>query len=301
MRSVTRISSQQFAIFRIVLGIYLAVHFFALVPYGAEVFSDRGVLPDARLNFTYGIFPNVLEHFGSPAFVVIFLTGLSVLSLIFAAGLFRRIVAVLLWYGWACLFNRNNLINNPSIPYIGLLLLLTLLVPTGESLTRKCTNRQWQLPSMVYWTAWMLMAAGYSFSGWMKLYSPSWIDGSALFHILSNPLARPGCARDFLLALPTSWLRFLTWGTLAAELLFFPLSISQRSRMIAWCALASINFAILFVVNFADLTFGMLMIHFFTYDLAWFSALRGTFKRGVLLYLDRQGSKTFAVLKANAQ
>jgi len=154
---------------------------------------------------------------------------------------------------------------------------------------------------MVYWTAWMLMAAGYSFSGWMKLYSPSWIDGSALFHILSNPLARPGCARDFLLALPTSWLRFLTWGALAAELLFFPLSISQRSRMIAWCALASINFAILFVVNFADLTFGMLMIHFFTYDLAWFSALRGTFKRGVLLYLDRQGSKTFAVLKANAQ
>ena len=71
--------------------------------------------------------------------------------------------------------------------------------------------------------------------------------------------------------------------------------------MIAWCALASINFAILFVVNFADLTFGMLMIHFLTYDLAWFSALRGTFKRGVLLYLDRQGSKTFAVLKANAQ
>jgi hypothetical protein len=273
MRPMIRISSRQFAIFRIVLGIYLAVHFVALVPYGAEVFSDRGVLADARLNFTYGIFPNLLEHFDSPAFVVTFLTGLSILSVIFAAGLFRRIVAVLLWYGWACLFNRNNLINNPSIPYIGLVLLLTLLVPTGESLTRKCTNRPWQFPSMVYWTAWILLAAGYSFSGWMKLQSPSWIDGSALFHVLNNPLARPGHARDFLLALPTSWLRLLTWGALAAELLFLPLSISERSRMIAWCALASMNVAILFIVNFADLTFGMLMIHFFTYDPAWFSGL----------------------------
>ena len=218
-------SSRQFAIFRIALGTYLAVHFLALIPYGGEVFSDRGALADARLNFTYGIFPNLLEHFDSPAVVTAFLAILVILSLTFAAGFFRHIIAVLLWYGWACLFNRNNLISNPSIPYIGLLLLLTVCVPSGESLNRKQTNYSWHFPIMVYWTAWILMAAGYSFSGWMKLQSPSWIDGTALFHVLHNPLARPGCARDFLLALPTSWLRFLTWGTLAAELLFLPLSL----------------------------------------------------------------------------
>ena len=37
-----------------------------------------------------------------------------------------------------------------------------------------------------------------------------------------------------------------------------------------WCALVSMNLGILFVINFADLTIGMLMVHLFTYDPAWF-------------------------------
>src|SRR4029077_11744770 len=121
------------------------------------------------------------------------------------------------WFGWACLFNRNNLINNPSIPYIGLLLLLSIIVPRGEAFDPNRASKSWQFPALVYWTAWILMAAGYSFSGWAKLHSPSWIDGSALFHVLNNPLARCGFARDLLLALPSWSLRPLTWATLSAE------------------------------------------------------------------------------------
>jgi hypothetical protein len=272
---MNRISSQQFAIFRIVFGIYLALHFAALAPYGAEVFSNRGLLAEARLNFTYGLFPNLLEHFESPVFVTIFLIGLSILSVIFAAGIRRRPAGVMLWYGWACLFNRNNLINNPSLPYVGLLLLLTIAVPAGESLRLKPAIPAWQFPSMAYWTAWIALAAGYSFSGWMKLRSPSWIDGSALLHVLNNPLARPGWARDCLLALPASSLRYLSWATVAAELLFLPLSLSQKTRMIAWWTLVAMNVTILFVINFADLTLGMLMVHLFTYDSAWHSIPNG--------------------------
>lgn len=264
------ISPKQFTIFRIVLGSYLALHFAQLIRYGAELFSNQGVFADPRINFTYGIFPNPLEHWDSPGFITTFVFVLFLLAIAFASGLFRRTVAILLWFGWASLFNRNNLINNPSIPYIGLLLLLSAIVPTGEALNPKRANRDWSLPTMVYWTAWILMAAGYSFSGWMKLRSPSWIDGSALFHVLNNPLARCGLVRDFLLAMPVPFLRLLTWVALAAELLFLPLSLWRRTRIIAWCALVGMNFGILFAVNFADLTVGMLMIHFFTYDPSWF-------------------------------
>jgi hypothetical protein len=260
-------SSRQFTIFRFVFGVYLAEHFAALVPYGPELFSNRGVIPDARLNLTFGILPNVLEHCESPTFVSTFLVVLSIFAVAFALGFFRRTSALLIWYGWACLFNRNNLINNPSIPYVGLLLLLTALVPTGEGLTS--ANQSWTFPSMIYWTAWILLAAGYSFSGWMKLRSPSWIDGTALFHVLNNPLARPGTARDFLLSVPSIYLRLLTWTSLAAELLFLPLSFTRQTRMFIWCVLASIHVGILAVINFADLTIGMLMIHLFTFDRQW--------------------------------
>ena len=262
------ISQRQFAIFRVLLGFYLAVHFAALVPYGAELFSNRGVLADARLNLTYGILPNILEHYDSPKFVIVFLVAMSILAVAFAFGLQRRFAALLLWYGWACLFNRDNLINNPSIPYVGLLLLLTLLVPTGEALTHS-SDQRWKFPKMVYWTAWILMAAGYSFSGWMKLRSPSWIDGSALYHVLNNPLARPGFARDFLLALPAPCLRALTWTSLGAELLCLPLSVTRRGRSIAWSTLVAMNLGIVFTINFADLTMGMLLLHLFTYDPRW--------------------------------
>jgi hypothetical protein len=270
MHAIKSISPRQFAIFRIALGGYLAIHFAQLIPYGAELFSNQGVLANPRLNFTYGIFPNPLEHWDSPQIVTCFLIVLFVAATAFAVGWFRRAAAVLLWFGWACLFNRNNLISNPSIPYVGLLLLLSVIVPRGEALHASRASHSWQFPAMVYWAAWILMAAGYSFSGWTKLHSPSWVDGSALFHVLHNPLARCGTVRDFLLTLSGDCLRLITWATLTAELLFVPLSFSRGTRALAWCALLGMNIAILFVVNFTDLTFGMLTIHLFTYDPDWF-------------------------------
>jgi hypothetical protein len=264
-----QISAAQFAIFRIALGLYLALHFTQLIPYGTELFSNQGMLPAARLNLTFGIFPNLLARWDSPGCITAFLIGMTALSLAFAAGAFRRSAAVLIWFGWACLFNRNNLIINPSIPYIGLLLLLCALVPLGEPWAFSKARLDWQFPTGVYWAAWILLAAGYSYSGWMKLLSPSWIDGSALSHILQNPLARPGLIRSMLLQLPEIGRRLATWGSLAAELFFLPLSFCLTTRKIAWLAMLGLQIAILCVVNFADLTIAMLLVHLFTFDPRW--------------------------------
>ena len=83
-------SPLQFAIFRIVFGIYLALHFAQLIPYGTELFSDRGVLADSRLNFTHGLFPNFLNHWDSPASVAVVLVALVLLAVAFAAGFLRH-------------------------------------------------------------------------------------------------------------------------------------------------------------------------------------------------------------------
>lgn len=263
------ISRHQFAIFRIALGIYLALHFAQLIPYGSELFSNAGMLPEARLNLTFPIFPNPLAVWDSPGCIRAFLAGLTLLAVGFAAGWQRHATAVFLWFGWACLFNRNNLILNPSIPYIGLLLLLSALVPPGEGWGVAKAKSSWQFPATVYWTAWILLAAGYSYSGGMKLLSPSWIDGSAFRHILENPLARPGPLREELLHLPAIWRQLATWGSLAAELIFLPLSFRLTTRMIVWLAMSILQIAILFAVNFADLTVAMLLVHLFTFDPRW--------------------------------
>ena len=118
------------------------------------------------------------------------------------------------------------------------------------------------------------MALGYSYGGITKLVSPSWIDGSALKHVLGNPLARPHALRDALLMLPDVLTRIATWGALALELLFAPLALLRRVRPWLWLALVGMHLSVITLLDFADLTMGMLMLHLFTFDPAWIRPVR---------------------------
>ena len=277
MHAVAPVTARQFAWFRVVFGSYLAIHFAQLVPWGAELFSREGVLPRASLNPTHGILPNVLAWWDSPAFVTAFLVALVGLSVFFACGVARHAAALLVWYGWACLFNRNVLISNPSIPYVGLLLLLTTVVPSREPLRlfgNRVESGDFYVPAAAYWTAWLLMAAGYTFSGIVKLASPSWLDGTALWHVVQNPLARHGLLRDLVLGMPAWGFQLLTWKVLALEILFLPLALWRWTRPLIWSAMVVLHIGILGLVSFADLSAGMLMVHLFTMDSRWPGMLR---------------------------
>jgi predicted DCC family thiol-disulfide oxidoreductase YuxK len=265
-------SPYQFALFRIVFGIYLAIHFGMLIPYGTELYSNDGMLPDPRLNPTYGIFPNVLTIAGSPAGVRTVLVVLTLLSMAYAVGYKRRIAALVLWYGWACIFNRNLLTSNPSLPFVGWLLLASAIIPAGEPLRadrRRPEASVWRMPPVLFYGAWIILAVGYTVSGIHKLTAPSWRDGSALIHVLSIPLARDTGLREMMLALPEPLLHIAAWGAVALEALFLPLCLWPRTRMLAWLGAAGMHVGILTVVNFTDLTAGMLMIHLFTLDARW--------------------------------
>ncbi|MEP4078984.1 DCC1-like thiol-disulfide oxidoreductase family protein [Haloferula sp.] len=262
-------SGWQFTVFRIVFGLYLMIHFLSLIPYAGELFGANGLISSVELNPTSGLFPTPFAWGLSDGMCAALIGGLAVFSLLFASGLGRTWLAVILWFGWSALFHRNNLIANPSIPYVGLLLLLCALVPKGEPLSRGDSVNGWSMPRWVWRCAWVLMAVGYTFSGWTKLSSPSWMDGLAMRFLLENPLARDGWMRDLMLMLPDGFLMGLTWLTLFAELLFLPLALWHKSRPWIWLLLVGMHLGIIAVVDFADLSLGMLMIHLFTFDPDW--------------------------------
>lgn len=272
MNSIRSTSPWQFTIFRIVFGLYLVCHFAALLPYGAELFSNTGLIADPSLNPTHGIFPNPLALWDSPTAVTLTLSLAIIAALLFTAGIGRIWMALILWFLTAAFFHRNNLTSNPSIPYLGLILLLSTLVPTGEPLSRSKRKGDWFMPKWILPTAALLLAFGYTFSGWTKLSSPSWIDGTALAHVLQNPLARPSALRDFLLNLPPDLLRVATWAALLAELFYLPLTMIHRTRPWIWLALIGMHLSLIFLIDFADLSLGMLMIHLFTFDPRWLPA-----------------------------
>src|SRR5262245_12418864 len=218
----------QYGIFRVVFGLYLLQHFLALLPWGRELFSSAGVLPRASLSPLTHLFPNILALADSPAFVTACLVTAAVLSMFFIIGKYDRIAALLIWYLWACFYGRNPLIGNPSMPFIGWLLLAHLLIPSvsrrepGESMSG------WRMPKDIYLAAWILMSLAYTYSGYTKLVSTSWVDGSALSRVLANPLARDTIIRVFLLSLPAWVLKAATWSGLALELSFAPLALLRR-------------------------------------------------------------------------
>lgn len=286
MQGVKEYSPYQFSFFRIILGIYLFVHFSMLLPWAGEIWSNEGLLADASLNFTHGVFPNILNVADSPAFVLAFVAVLTLLSALFTFGIYRPVLAVLLWYGWVCLFDRNNLISNPGIPFIGWLLLVSAVVPVGEplSLTGKAKEGEWKLPVILFAGAWIIMCLSYSISGIDKLGSPSWRDGSAIIHLLENPLARNWWLREALLDLPAGILKMITWSILSLEIVFLPLALISRTRGLAWLSMILMHLGILMIVDFADLTLGMLMIHLFTFDGRWLKGKRADMEKNIVFF-----------------
>ena len=264
----------QYSVFRALFGAYLFVHFIQLMPFGTEVFSNAGMLADATESPLYPLFPNLLFIWDSPAAVTSLLAIGAAASIALLIGRQDRIAALVLWYVWACLFTRNPLISNPGLPFVGWLLLVHAVLPprpfgSWDARARLDPDSGWRMPSALYATAWIVMALGYSYSGATKLVSPSWIDGSALAHVLGNPLARPTFLRETLLSMPSALIALTTWGALAAELLFAPLALIARMRPWLWLALLGMHLGLMLLIDFADLSAGMILMHFFTFDPGW--------------------------------
>jgi len=260
----------QFALFRIVFGIYLLIHFLYLVPVAWELWSSAGFISDVKLNPSYGFFPNILYIIDTPLAVTLFVSILALLSFFVMIGFYRRTASLLLWYGWACLFHQNNLILNPGLPMVGWLLLTLALIPKGEGLGVENEDKAWYMPPILFWGAWIILGVSYTISGLDKAMAPSWQDGSAITHLLNNPLARDYFLRDFFLWLPEVMRQGLTWFTLALEIGFGILALFSKTRLWAWCMIMLMHLGILLIVDFPDLTLGVIMLHLFTFDARWF-------------------------------
>ena len=272
----------QYSIVRAIFGAYLFIHFVALIPWAQEVFAQ--ILPREASPFLR-LFPNILAiaDIATPLVIVA-----AIASIFLAIGLYDRVAAVLIWYVLACLFGRNPLIANPSLPYAGWLLLAHAFVPAAPFGSWTARGRVdprggWTMPPALFAAMWIVMSLGYTFSGWTKLVSPSWTDGTAMARVLANPLARPSLAQELLLSLPSPLLQAMTWGALGLELLYAPLALFRRVRPWIWLAMLAMHLGLLVLIDFADLSFMMVILHLFTFDPEWVPA-RATQTTDTLLY-----------------
>lgn len=271
------VSPTQFKIFRFIFGIYLMWHFYSLINYGPELFSNIGMISNPNMNPTWNTWVKYIPSSFIPQSansINDFLNIMVISSFLFAFGLFyQSINSIILWYGWAFLFNRNNFIANPGLPYVGWLLLACAIIPNPGSLFKpNKTPNNWQMPPLIFWSAWFLMAFGYTISGIHKLQCETWRDGSALLHVLESLLARDNLLASLLIKLMDNYpwfMKFNTWSSLFLEISFLPLGIFDRLRFTYWIGFMIMHLGILCLIDFTDLTLGVMMIHLFTFDKRW--------------------------------
>lgn len=274
---------RQYAVFRALFGAYLLVHFAMLLPFGAELFSSAGMVPDAAQSPLTNVFPNLLHFVDTPIAISVLLVSCCVASVLLAFGRFDRSASVWLWFLLACLFGRNPLIANPSLPVIGWLLLMNALLPPRREPWEDHDVGSPALPQEFTAAVWVMLAVAYSFSGWTKLSSDAWVAGETVRYVLENPLARDTWLREALLATPPRLLEAVTHGILWVELLFAPLALLRVLRPWLWLSMLLVQLGFLTLLNFADLTVPMLLLHLLTFDPRW---LPGTAQAGEQLYYD---------------
>jgi predicted DCC family thiol-disulfide oxidoreductase YuxK len=125
------------------------------------------------------------------------------------------------------------------------------------------------MPARIHTATWIVLAIGYAYSGTTKLGNPSWVDGSALFQALSDPLAGRTLLGELVLSLPPPLISLATWSVLALEISFAPLAILRKVRPWLWLTLFGVQLSLMTLGHFADFSAGMLMLHFFAFDPAW--------------------------------
>jgi predicted DCC family thiol-disulfide oxidoreductase YuxK len=278
----------QYSVFRGLLSLYLVIHFLYLTPWASEVFSSSGMLPQAALSPLTRAFPNILAILDGPAFVTGLCLSAALAAVALALGTHDRIAALWIWYVLACLFGRNPLIQNPSLPYLGWMLLFHAACPSAPygSLAARGNveaSARWRLPPPLYAAAWVVLAVSYSYSGLTKLGSPTWVAGETVTAVLGNPLARDWIVRDLVMALPAVLLKLVTWFILVVEVLFAPLCLSRRLRPWAWSAMLLVQLGFALLLNFPDLTMAMLLVHLLTFDPAW---IKGKSLTGAIVFFD---------------
>ena len=265
----------QYSLYRVIFGLYLFIHFASLLPWSGELFSNQGMISERNLSPLLHLFPNILAIDDSPLTIIALNFSALIASLFFMFGKWDRISAALLWYILACFFGRNPLIANPSLPFVGWLLLAHLFIPKAPYGSLAAKNRldpkgNWSLPSSLFLASWIVMSIAYTYSGIMKLSSPSWIDGTALSFL-----------REILAYFPTPLLQAMTWGVLALEISFALFALFKKLRPWIWTSMLSMHIGLLFMIHFADLTWGMILVHFFTFDPGWIKPRRTSGKLAV--------------------
>src|SRR5438552_3700512 len=245
------------ALFRIVYGIELFNWFWQLFPNLTAFFTDEGIIPRSEL---VSFFPDrfsLLMAMGSWWEVALFWAACLAVAVMLTVGWHTRTACVLAFLGVASFEWRNPLILDGSDIVFRLIPLWLALTGCGDMFSLDAANRRdrgEQLtengPALPVRLLELQIGWIYLMTGLEKMAGTLWKDGTATFYALQ---LEHTFGRSWAYPLATNMIvvHLMSWGTLAVELLFLPLTMipSRIARLIAVVGAAFLHGGILTMMN----------------------------------------------------
>lgn len=253
--------SRLFIIWRGLFALYFIYYALRMIPYSSEIYGSGGIVPESMLNWTYGVFPNILYLFNGSLAPLLLHGVIIVIASMFALGYAPRIAALVLWYAQTALFNRNVLTDDPSMAYVGLLLIMVALIPNQPKAFSWKEGNSVVIPYFVFMVPLTIFCVTFTVSGFDKFMSTSWWNGSAFAQMLTLQIARDNFLVHTLLKLPmlTTTLSYMALIVQTSAFLFFVLGkyrIALYANFLSFCL-------VFFLFDLNQVVYGMLLFFLF--------------------------------------
>lgn len=184
---------------------------------------------------------------------------LSFISVLFLRKL-RLALSLCLAIGFYFAF-LNPFVFSPDIPYLNFLIIALLFSDLKKE--RFFQDVFPPFMSVIY--------LSYSFSGYYKLNTPRWINGSFLENFLvKNHLLVPWMDS---VKIPALVLITLTYLTMYLEVFGFTAIIHRSFHLIVWSGLTVMHIGLLLITDLTQVSLAMLVIHLFLIDETIFESL----------------------------
>lgn len=279
-------SPYQFALFRLLLGAYLAFVLIGYLVNAPDLFLPAAFLGSGDAGTQQFVAFHVLRFFHSGFQVQLYLGFLAVLSGCLSLGLARRWVAFVLWFGWIGLFFTQGRVAELHIFFVEWLLFVCVVAPSGEGWAfYRRPIASWRLSGLLFWGSWFILALGLFMLGVGRLSDPSWRSGSALLLALDSPYARDWFLVWGIKILPEIVLRGAAWIEAGFFVAFPFLCLWPPSRRWAWTILVCFLILSLLVFSTGVETLGFLLLAAFVFDRRW-GCPDGAVEPGWIVFYD---------------
>lgn len=220
------------AVLRIGLGVLLLLQLAQRAWYMHDVQAGDGFYPLELARTKYKLLSSLHLFNGSITYQIVLHIASAAAALLLIVGYRTRLATAVSWYLYISLIHRNAYITDVGDSVLSLLLFWCIFLPLGqrfaldswESTTHRSAGSICSAASagLLLQPAWI-----YFFSSLLKLKSPSWRNGNAVFEALSDDIWCRDLGNRVLESVPLAKaLTFLTLGVefLAPLLLFMPVA-----------------------------------------------------------------------------